>query len=267
MPPVGIPPKGASPKGAPPGHVPPVALVTGAGVRIGGALADDLASRGWAVAIHCHGSQDAADARCERLRAGGARACVVNADLAAPGAPEEILAKAASSLGPVGLLVNSAARFEPDSLAPDSPVRTTREGWQAHLDVNLLAPAFLTQALAAQIPRGTRGIVVNMLDESVFGTPEGFVSYAVSKAALAALTRIAARALAPTLRVNAIAPGPMLRHPRQSAHHFAAQASAALLPGMVTPAELCHAVRYLIGAEAVTGTIIALERGRRFVCN
>ncbi|MCC7276117.1 MAG: SDR family oxidoreductase [Alphaproteobacteria bacterium] len=238
-------------------RVPRAALVTGAGRRIGRALALDLARSGWAVAVHHHGSGEAAAAVVETILAAGGRAIAVAGDLADETATATLVGRAAAALGPVGVLVNNASVFE-----RDEALTATRESWDAHLAVNLRAPFVLTQSLARALPRDAEGVVVNLLDERVWSLTPHFVSYTVSKSALWTLTRTLALALAPRIRVNGIGPGPTLPSPRQSPGQFAAQCASVPLGRGTSPEEICTALRFILDASSMTGQMIALDGGQ-----
>ncbi len=238
-------------------RIPRVALVTGAGRRIGRAIALDLAQAGWAVAIHHNGSAAEAADVALAIRAGGGRAATVAADLADEAATASLVARASAALGPVGVLVNNASVFE-----RDEALTATRESWDIHLAVNLRAPLVLTQALARALPAGADGVVVNLLDERVWSLTPHFVSYTVSKSALWTLTRTLALALAPRIRVNGIGPGPTLPSPRQTAEQFARQCASVPLGRGATTAEICAALRFILDASSMTGQMIALDGGQ-----
>jgi len=235
------------------------AIVTGAPRRIGRALALAAAGCGYDVLIHHrHAEADAASLASE-IGALGRRAAVFAADLADPAAPAAILA-AAQVLGPVTLLVNNASLFEEDSLAT-----LTTTSWDEHLAVNLRAPVLLTQAFAAALPKDRDGLVVNILDQRVLHPGPEFFSYTLSKTALWTATQIAARALAPRIRVNGIGPGPTLPSIHQTAAHFAAEVAATPLARAVDPEDIAQALRYLIGASSVTGQMIAVDAGQHLI--
>lgn len=232
------------------------ALVTGAGKRIGRAIALDLAAHGWAVGVHYLQSSAEADAVVAEIRAGGGRAVALPADLGCESEVAGLVPAAVEALGPLTLLVNNASRFE-----RDEAMDVTRASWDLHMEANLRAPFVLSQGFAAQLPGGERGLIVNILDQRVWNPTPHFVSYTVSKMGLWALTRTLAMALAPRIRVNGIGPGPTLRNERQSEAEFAAQWDSTPLNRGTTPEEICAAVRFLIDAPAVTGQMIALDGG------
>lgn len=232
------------------------ALVTGAGKRIGRAVALDLAAHGWAVGVHYHRSADDAEEVVRAIEGQGGRAVALHADLMDEPAVHTLVDRAAERLGPLTLLVNNASAFERDEAAT-----VTRDSWDRHMEANLRAPFVLIQDFARRLPAGEHGLVVNMLDQRVWNLTPHFISYTLSKAGLWTLTRTLAQALAPRVRVNAIGPGPTLRNERQTEDHFAQQAAAVPMQRSTAPSEICAAIRFLIDAPAVTGQMIALDGG------
>jgi NAD(P)-dependent dehydrogenase (short-subunit alcohol dehydrogenase family) len=236
--------------------VPKAALVTGGARRIGRALALALAEAGFAVAIHHHRSRQDAGALAADIERNDGKAVVLAADLADEAAVERLLPAATAALGPVGVLVNNASLFDNDTLAT-----ATRASWEAHLAVNLRAPLVLTQRFAALLPPDAGGVVVNMLDERVWNLTPYFLSYTLAKSALWTLTRTAALALAPRIRVNGIGPGPTLPSPRQSPEQFLERCRAMPLKRGTSPEEIAAALRFILAAPAMTGQMIALDGG------
>jgi NAD(P)-dependent dehydrogenase (short-subunit alcohol dehydrogenase family) len=238
-------------------HIPRVALVTGGAKRLGRAISLGLAEAGFAVAIHYHGSADAAEETAADIRALGQAAHVLCADLAVESQVVGLVDAAAAVLGPVGVLVNNASRFERDEWAD-----VDRAGWDAHMETNLRSPFVLTQRFAAALPQAAEGVVVNMLDQRVWSLTPHFVSYTLSKAGLWALTQTMALALAPRIRVNAIGPGPALPSPRQSVAQFQTQAASVPLGHGTNPAEVGRAVLAVLALPAMTGQMLALDGGQ-----
>ena len=227
---------------------PRTAIVTGAAKRVGRAIAEALVADGWTVLAHCHHEDD-------EVPAGATR---VAADLAAEDCADRIFA-AAAGLPPVRLLVNNAARFAPDALGSFSA--TTLD---AHIAVNLRAPVLLTEGLAARHDRGD-ALVVNLLDAKLAAPNPDFLSYTLSKHGLAGFTELAARALAGEgIRVNGIAPALMLPSPGQDEGNFSAMHAFNPLRRGVEPADVVAALRYLVGAPAVTGQVVTIDAGQRF---
>lgn len=241
----------------PPLALPRAALVTGAAKRIGRAIALGLADAGYAVAVHHRQSLAEAKAVVDEIKTIGGRAAAVACDLCNEAETVRLVDQAAAALGPVGVLVNSASVFE-----RDEALTATRESWDRHMETNLRGPFVLTQALARALPKNTGGAVVNILDERVWNLTPHFVSYTVSKAALWTLTQTLALALAPSIRVNAIGPGPVLPSPRQSDDSFARQWQATPLGRPATPEEIAATVRFLLETPSITGQMIALDSGQ-----
>jgi NAD(P)-dependent dehydrogenase (short-subunit alcohol dehydrogenase family) len=238
-------------------HLPPTALITGASLRIGRAIALDLAKLGWRIGVHHHRSAAEAERLVREIGALGSKAVALQADLTRQDELLGLVGRCAERLGPVTCLINNAARFEWDSLET-----LDFAGWQTELDVNLRAPVFLTQAFATALPEANSGAVINMIDQRVLRlTPDCF-SYTISKSALWTATRTMAQALGPRIRVNAIGPGPVLPNRRQSAEDFELECSSTLLGSAVAIEDICAAVRFLIDTPSVTGQMIALDGGQ-----
>jgi NAD(P)-dependent dehydrogenase (short-subunit alcohol dehydrogenase family) len=235
----------------------PTALVTGAGRRIGRAIALHLAGRGYRVAVHCNRSRDEADAVVREIVEAGGHAAIVQADLADHAAVSGLVRQASQALGPLSLLVNNASLFDYDHVET-----ATEQSWDAHLDANLKAPFFLSQAFAAQLPDGHTGNIINMVDMRVWRLTPHFASYTVSKAGLWTLTQTLAMALAPRIRVNAIGPGPVLPSPHQTEAQFRKQWESTPLKRGAEPGEIAAAIGFLLDAPAVTGQMIALDGGQ-----
>ena len=234
---------------------PRAALITGGGRRIGRVIALALAGAGYAVALHANRSRNEAEALAAEIVGQGGRAVVVLADLTDARAVRGLVPAAAAAFAPLTLLVNSAAEFEPDDIATLEAARFERT-----LAVNLAAPLFLAQAFAAQAPAGAS--IVNVLDQRVLKPTPRFLSYTLSKSALHTATTTLAQALAPRIRVNAVAPGPTLPSPRQSDAEFAAQAATLPLARGPRPEDIAAAVLYLAGADSVTGVTIPVDGGQ-----
>jgi len=233
------------------------ALVTGAGLRIGRAIAVYLADRGWPVAVHYRNSRDDAKAVVAEIRRTGGAAELFAADLMDEEQVQGLVPAIADRLGPIALLINNASIFERDSAAT-----ATRGSWDRHMEVNLRAPFVLTQQMAAQLPDGTEGNVINLLDQRVWKLTPAFTSYTLSKHGLWTLTRTLAQALAPRMRINAIGPGPALPNKRQSRAHFDAQIAALPLQRGTDTDEICRCVRFLLETRSMTGQMIALDGGQ-----
>ena len=230
---------------------PRTAIVTGGAKRIGAEIARALAADGWHVLIHHNRSTEAAAALADEI--GGS---TVQAELADPGAAEAIMA-ALDGLPPARLLVNNASRFVLDS-ASDFTVA----GWDAHLDINLRAPALLSQAFAA---RAGQGLIVNLLDAKLASPNPDFFTYTISKMGLTGLTELTARAFAPAIRVCGIAPSVTMVSGPQSRDNFEAVHALNALGRGVDVSEIVAALRFLIATPTITGHTIVLDGGQRFL--
>lgn len=239
---------------------PKTALVTGAAKRLGRAIALDLAQAGWDVAIHYNISEADARAVADAVRKAGRRAALLKADFAREDETASLVERATGELGPVTALVNSASLFENDDWQS-----ATRESWDTHMETNLRAPFVLAQDFAKRLPGGMHGAIVNVIDQRVLKPTPQFVSYSLSKAGLYWLTTTLAQALAPRIRVNAVAPGPTLRNERQSEADFRRQRDATVLGCGADPQDVADAVRYLLGARTVTGQTIAVDGGQHLI--
>jgi NAD(P)-dependent dehydrogenase (short-subunit alcohol dehydrogenase family) len=223
------------------------AIVTGAGKRVGAEIARALVDQGWNVVAHVHHSND-------DVPQGAVK---VVADLAEPDCAEIIFAAAD---GPVRLLVNNAARFAWDGFGEPT------DEFSAHMAVNVRAPVLLIDRFARARADGEDALIVNLLDSKLFAPNADYLSYTLSKQALAGLTELAARALASKgIRVNGIAPGLMLRSPGQSEENFAAMHADNPLGRGVGPEDVIGALRYLIDAPCVTGQVLVIDSGQRFM--
>ncbi|MBT3305680.1 MAG: SDR family oxidoreductase [Alphaproteobacteria bacterium] len=232
-------------------------LVTGAARRIGRAIALDLAKAGWTVAVHCNRSRDEAGSVVDEISAMGGKAAVVEADLAVQDAAEGLVAQANDAIGPLSCLVNNASVFE-----KDTPETATRESWESHMQVNLHAPFQLIQGFIKQRPADVDGNIINLIDQRVWNVTPFFTSYTVSKVALWGLTQNLALALAPSVRVNAIGPGPTLPSIHQTTEQFERQWSAQPLSRPALPEEICRAIQFVLDAPSMTGQMIVLDGGQ-----
>jgi len=240
---------------------PGAALVTGAGARLGRAVAEALGADGWSVCVHYRGSKAEAEATAAAIRQSGGRAEILACDLADEASREGLVAEAARRLGrPVTLLVNSAATFTDDTATEHS-----RADWDHHIEPNLRAPVHLAQQFAGQLPPGEKGLIVNLIDQRVWKLTPQFFTYTLSKAALWSATQTLAQALAPNIRVNAIGPGPTLANVHQTPEAFAAEQAATLTGEGSSPAEIVRGLRYLVSASSVTGQMIACDGGQHLM--
>ena len=237
------------------------ALVTGAGARLGQAMAKALGEDGYAVAVHYRSSSTGAAETARYIREKSGQAELVQADLSNEANTAALIGKASDALGgPLTLLINSASTFV-DDRAQDH----TREGWDFHMDANLRAPVHLAQKFAGALPDDSKGLIINLIDQRVWKLNPQFFTYMLSKSALWTATRTLAQALAPNIRVNAIGPGPTLKAVHQSEEEFAAEAKSTLTGEGSNPDEIVKAMRFFIASEAVTGQMLAVDGGQHLL--
>ncbi len=236
------------------------ALVTGAGRRLGRAVALELASANWGVVVHYNTSAEAASSLAAEIAGAGGSAVALGADLADKAARHGLITHAAQKAGaPITALVNCAAIFEHDTIDTLS-----EEALQRHIALNTFTPALLAREFAEALPEGARGAVVNFLDFKLASPYPDHFSYTLSKYALAGATELLARALAPRVRVNAVAPGYVLPAPGQSEEDYKRLHGDTPLAQGPSPQDVADAVRFLIENQAVTGQTIYVDSGRRF---
>ncbi len=233
-----------------------VALVTGAGDRIGAAIAFALAMEGYAIVVHYRSDAEGAKAVRARIRAEGGRAEILRADLGKRAQRASLIERAAKFFGPLTVLINNASIFEPDS------ARDVAEAlWDAHFAVHAEAPIFLARDFAAQLPEGVEGNIVNMIDERVLHPTPAFFSYYLSKSVLWTATRTLAQSLAPAIRVNAIGPGPVLPNSRQTQAEFDASIEALPLQRHAGPEAIAKGILAILSMPSYTGQMLALDGG------
>ncbi len=235
-----------------------VALVTGAGVRLGRAIAEALGSAGADLAVHFHASREGAEAAVARLKVDGNRAQAFEADLAQAEAIEPLVDAVEKGLGPIAVLVSSAARYERWDFV-ETPLEALERQWA----LNVRAPFLLAQAVARRM-KGRGGDIVNVLDiGGALNVWRHYSAYTMTRAALASLTKSLAVELAPEIRVNAVAPGTVL--PPEGLDEQAREALRARIPQQRfgRPEDVAEAVRFLVtGPTFVTGQILAVDGGR-----
>lgn len=236
-----------------------VAVVTGAAKRLGRAISLALADQ-LHLDLVVHYGRSGAEAKqlCELLHQQQRRAVSVSADLSDPQSAAQTVFTAAAELGPVRVLINCAAAFDDCPLQDIDP-----EHWHQQFTVNSLAPLMLIQSFAAQLPPGQSGHVVNILDWRATRPPATHAVYSASKAALASLTATLAQQLAPTIQVNAIAPGAMLPPPGEDDWHNSRAASKIPLRRPGQPSDVCDAVVFLLRSGFITGEILHVSGGEQ----
>jgi pteridine reductase len=233
-----------------------VALVTGAGKRLGRAVALRLASEGADVAVHYGKSEAEARELVAEIEKMGRRAAAFSAELTDVPAIQKLVQSVASRFARLDILVNCAANFLETKFG-----ETNEATWDASLDTNLKAPFFCAQAAAPHLAKSGRGVIINFADiGGLLGWTE-FLPHSISKAGVIMLTRILAKELGPSVRVNAIAPG-TITMPGDPPEWQADFIRRAPLKRTGKPEEIADAVMYLIGAEFVTGQVLVVDGGR-----
>ncbi len=232
-------------------------LVTGAGRRLGRAIALDLAAAGWQLAVHYRDSEHGASQTVEECRR-HARAEAFRADLAEETQTRELFARVVATFGSVDAVVNNASLFQ-----HDTPQTFGYANLASHLAANTAAPVLLAQLLAEHArARSAEAVVVNLLDQKLWNLNPDFFSYTLSKAALQAATTLLAQALAPQLRVVGVAPGLTLTSHMLSQERFEELHRLSPLGRSSTPEDVAHAVRFALDNPAVTGTTLLVDGGQ-----
>lgn len=237
-----------------------IAIVTGGGVRLGRAMALALAEQGAHVAVHYNASAGPARQVVEQIAALGVQALAVQADLSQPHLASSIVERTVVHFGRVDILVNSAAIFEPGNWDD-----TDEENWDRHFDINLKSPFFLTQAFARQIQPEQRAHVINIIDWTAVYPGVDHLAYTLTKSGLWALTQSLAQALAPSIQVNAIAPGMILPPPGKGPDYLVENAHKIPLKRAGSAQEIVKALLYLLDADFVTGQTIYVTGGRHLL--
>ncbi|MEM9044566.1 MAG: SDR family oxidoreductase [Pseudomonadota bacterium] len=246
------------------------ALITGASHRLGRAMALDLASRGWSVAVHYNSSAEGANQTAADARAFGTSAVAIQADLDDPESTGTLVSRAAGELGgPLNVLINNASTFENDTVGS-----ITERSWNRSMGSNIKAPVMLVQDFATQAPaprRDTNGepvsqaVAINMIDQRILKPTPEFMTYLLAKSALQMFTKTAAQALGPKVRVGAIGPGPTIVAERQRDSHFAMQRRACVLERGSDPEDILVAMRFILDCKAFTGQMLAIDGGQHLI--
>jgi NAD(P)-dependent dehydrogenase (short-subunit alcohol dehydrogenase family) len=232
------------------------ALVTGGAIRVGRAISLALAGEGMRVVVHYNSSSGDADRLVDEIRASGGEAVAIGADLSRGDEVERLAREAAEAFGGIDVLVNNASIFPPERLE-----ETDEALWDRTLAVNLKAPFLLIRHLASTL-RERRGQVVNLCDLAGIQAWAAYAAHGVAKAGLVHLTRVAARSLAPDVRVNGIAPGAVLPPESMGQDELDALARSTPLKRLGSPEDVTRALLYLLHADYVTGEILVVDGGR-----
>lgn len=233
------------------------ALVTGAGHRIGRAIALMLATEGASVVIHYNRSQIAAEALVAEITDTGGRAAALKANLSDAAAAAALCNQASQVIdAPIVCLINNASVFE-----NDSPESFKADDFDTNMAIHARAVALLAQSMQNALPNNLHGVIINMLDQKTFNPDPLFFSYTISKYALFGLTEVLARAYAPRTRVNGVALGLTLPPPSMSSTRFAELQAGSPLGGGASVEDVVDAVRFLVGAEKTTGQVLCVDGG------
>jgi NAD(P)-dependent dehydrogenase (short-subunit alcohol dehydrogenase family) len=232
------------------------ALVTGAGVRIGRALAMALAEDGYFVFVHYNNSAEGARRTVADIQAKGGKAKAMKANLASAKQAEALVGRCTAPGVKLVCVVNNASIFELDR-APTA----TAAAFDKHMAINLRAPMLIAQALVRQLPKGEKGLIVNLEDQKLFNLNPDFLTYSLSKIGLHGLSHMLAQALAPRVRVMGIAPGLTLQGLHQTAERFAEQHVANPLAVGVSTDDLVRALRYIVQTPSVSGDTLIVDAG------
>ncbi|HLM68803.1 MAG TPA: SDR family oxidoreductase [Longimicrobium sp.] len=232
-----------------------VALVTGGAVRIGRAISSALAEDGYRLIVHYNSSSGPADELVEEIRSGGGEAVAIGADLADAEAVRRLAREAVDAFGGIDVLVNNASVFPPERLE-----ETDEALWDHTMAVNLRAPFFLIRHLAGTL-RERKGVVINLADLAGIQAWATYAAHGISKAGIVHLTQVAARSLAPDVRVNGIAPGAVLPPESMSDDEIRALAERTPLKRNGSPQDVVRALRYLLAADFVTGETLVVDGG------
>ena len=233
-----------------------VALVTGAGHRVGRAFAIALGRRGYDVAVHFHSAGEKADATTKEIASMGVRAESFEADLTSPTGPASLVKAVVDRMGKLDVVINSAAVM---LKTPFDEI--TVDVWDSIFALNLRAPFFVAQSAARAMPNG--GVIINIADLAAFETWPAYIPHAMSKAGVVKMTESLARVLGPKIRVNAIAPGAILLPEEWDEAQAAHFESTTPLKRLGSPDDAVAAMLYLLDAEYVTGETIVVDGGRR----
>ncbi|KPL86997.1 SDR family NAD(P)-dependent oxidoreductase [Levilinea saccharolytica] len=236
----------------------PLAVVTGAGQRLGRAIALGLAARGYAVGLHYHASAQAAEETAAEIRAQGGRSFLAQADLRDEGQIARLFAQVDGWDHPLRVWVNSAAVMP----AQDADTMAAEE-WDAVMDLNLRAPFLCAQQAARRMDSG--GVIINLSDSGAVKAWSGFPAYTVSKAGVEALTRVLARRWGPRVRVNAVAPGLILRGEMTTAEEWQALTGRLPMRQGGGPQDVVRAVVFLIENPYITGETLVVDGGYRLI--
>jgi len=231
-------------------------IVTGSATRIGAAIAKSLAGYRAQITLHYNKSEKEVKKLKNELENIGCKVFLIKADLSKTTQIKKIIPFAYKKMKGLDCLINNASVFEKDDL-----INFNEKKFNNHIDVNLKAPAILTQDFKKYL-KSKKGNIINIIDQRIFKLTPFFFSYTLSKAGLQTLTKTSAMSLAPNIRVNGVAPGPTIKNKRQSEIHFKKQWRSLILKNKVSPENICETIKYFINNDNVTGQIISVDSGQ-----
>ena len=231
-------------------------IITGGATRIGAAIAKALAGHGIKITIHYNKSEKEVKKLKTELEDFGSEIFLIKADLLKKIQVKKIIPFANKKMKGLDCLINNASIFEKDNLT-----NFNEKTFYNHMDINLKAPALLTQDFKKYL-KTKKGNIINIIDQRIFKLTPFFFSYTLSKTGLQTLTKTSALSLAPYIRVNGIAPGPTLKNKRQSQKHFKKQWKSLILEKKVSSENICETVKYFINNDSVTGQIPSVDGGQ-----
>ena len=231
-------------------------IITGGATRIGASIAKSLAGYDVQITLHYNKSVKEVVKLKRELESYGSRVFIIKADLSIMSQTKRIIPFAYKMMKGLDCLINNASIFEKDDL-----INFNEKSFNKHMNVNLQAPAILTQNFKKFL-KSKKGNIVNIIDQRIFKLTPFFFSYTLSKTGLQTLTKISAMKLAPNIRVNGVAPGPTIKNKRQSDKHFKKQWKSLILKEKVDPKNICETVKYFINNNSITGQIMSVDGGQ-----
>jgi NAD(P)-dependent dehydrogenase (short-subunit alcohol dehydrogenase family) len=237
-----------------------VVLVTGGSKRIGREICIRLSRNSYNVIIHHRNSSKEAEETARIINSDGGNAIVCQADLSEISSARNLISKAIEEFGYIDAIVNNASVFLHDDISTVSS-----NSWDKHMQINAKVPLMLIKEMYGSLDEGRQGNVVNILDQKLHNPNPDYLSYTTSKYAMLGLTDTLARSLAPKVRVNAVSPGHTLASDLQTDEGFQRAQSSSPLGYGPDPEDIADAVCYLMGAKSVTGQVIYVDSGERFL--
>jgi NAD(P)-dependent dehydrogenase (short-subunit alcohol dehydrogenase family) len=231
-------------------------IITGGATRIGASIAKSLAGYDVQITLHYNKSVKEVTKLKRELEDYGSKVFIIKADLSIVSQTKRIIPFAYKMMKGLDCLINNASIFEKDDL-----INFNEKSFNKHMNVNLQAPAILTQNFKKFL-KSKKGNIVNIIDQRIFKLTPFFFSYTLSKTGLQTLTKISAMKLAPNIRVNGVAPGPTIKNKRQSDKHFKKQWKSLILKEKVDPKNICETVKYFINNNSITGQIMSVDGGQ-----